>query len=162
MRWLYLFLGSVVLSLAIFSTQLAVQLGYASLLITLTLLVGSGLLYLKSVFPSHQDRDLERAPEELEGKAERALANRAGLVFALSLAALFAPIWIWILPLFAAQAAFRASRQEGGLEANFAAEIKASLKYLGRTAANLLFFLFALLVATVTILGSGAVLYFTS
>ena len=161
MRWLHLFLGSVVLSLALFSTRLAIYMGYASLLVTLVLLVGAGLLYLKAVFPA-QDRELEQAPEVLEGKAERAVANRAGLVFALSLAALFAPVWIWILPLFAAQAAFRASRQEGGMEANFANEVKASLKYLGRTAANLVFFLFALLVATVTILSSGAVLYFTA
>lgn len=158
-RWLFILLGSMLLSASMFSTKLAGPLGYGALAIVFPLFFGALFLYVKASFPPRQ-AELEDAPEEVDTKVGKTVANRVALVVALSIVALFTPVWIWIVPLFGLQAAYRASHKPGGVAENIGDELKATAKYLGLTAWNMVVFAICMLAAGVTALGTGAILYF--
>lgn len=159
MRVLWLVLGSVLLAASILSTQLASSLGYWGMLVVVPTFAASWWLYFKASFPPRL-AELEDAPDGVEHEVDKWVTSRASLVVGLSIVAMFAPVWAWILPLFGLQAAYRASKLPGDFTTNCKNELKNAARYLGLTAVNIVFFALTLVTATVTALGSFAWVYY--
>lgn len=158
MRALYLLLATILIALSVLSTQLASRFGFLVLPLTVALFGSSWWYYFRASFPpgsfGAEEPGTEPAP------SSGAAGNRVVLLAAVGVIALFAPIWAWIVPLFALQAAYRAHRKGGDFGEAFRTELNASWRFLRSSAVNTMFLALSTILAVVTVVGTSLGMYF--
>ncbi|MBI3924858.1 MAG: hypothetical protein HY319_04900 [Armatimonadetes bacterium] len=153
----FLLAGTLLMALTVLSVELAAPLGYAAIPVVMACFLAAWWAYVRASFPRLAG-DAE-APVG-ETRWEHLASSRALLFGALIVVTLFAPIWFWIVPLFALHAAWRAHCTPGDFGDNFMHELRQAGRFLTRSALNAAVFALACVLGLIAAVGTWGILYF--